>query len=188
MAACPILDFGVMPASEKRTDKAPETVPQQIQNENVNRYLMPHPTTEPSERFKVAALIATEQSGRMVPLPLSVSVVESQIESLPTSEDVEVPPTTYAHGEAKRVVASAYLEIFLANVNLRTHMPPSAIIGTDDMGGILASWTSGNKYLAAKFASRPELRSFIYFEQGAVHQALDLSEQTLSDRLRWLSA
>jgi hypothetical protein len=183
MAACPVLDFGVMPS-----DKAPETDPQQIQNENVNRYSMRHPAAEPSESSKTASLFGAEQRGRMVPLPLSVSVVESQIESLPTSEDVEVPPTTYAHAEAKRVIASAYMEIFSAKPNVRTLTPPNPIIGTDDVGGIMVSWTSGNKYIAAKFASRPESKSFLYFEQETEHQALDLNELVLSEKLRWLSA
>jgi hypothetical protein len=187
MAACQILDFGAVP-TRKRTDKAPETDPQQIQNENVNRYLERSGSVVGWE-IKTGALIATEQSGRLVSLPLSVSVVESQIESLPTSEDVEVPPTTYAHAEAKRVIASAYMEIFSAKPNVRTLTPPNPIIGTDDVGGIMVSWTSGNKYVAAKFASRPESRSFLYFEQQAAeHQALDLNELTLSEKLRWLSA
>ena len=187
MAACPILDFGATPPSGNRGGKA-ETDPQQIQNENMNRYLLRPPSQAKERSTAVSLFEGAEQSVGTTFRPLSVAVVESQIDLLPTSEDVEVPPTTFAHGEAKRMIVGAYVEIFSDKPNQRTRKPPAPVIGTDDMGGILVSWTSGNKYVAAKFASQPEVRSFVYFEQqGAEHRALDLSDQNLLDRLRWLS-
>src|SRR5258707_14405116 len=152
MAACPILDFGATPPSLNRSSKESETDPQQLQNENLNRYVRP-----PSQPRAVSLFEGGEQSVRTTLLPLSVSVVESQIESLPTSDDIEVPPTPFAHVEAKRVIVGAYVAIFSDKLNRRTYKPPAPVIGTDDVGGILVSWTSGNKYVAAKFASQPEV-------------------------------
>ena len=187
MAACPILDFGAVPASGNQSAKESETDPQQIQNENLNRHLLRPPSQRRERSTAVSLFEGAEQSVGTTFRPLSVAVVESQIDLLPTSEDVEVPPTTFAHGEAKRMIVGAYVEIFSDKPNQRTRKPPAPVIGTDDMGGILVSWTSGNKYVAAKFASQPAVRSFVYFEQGAEHRALDLNEQSLLDRLRWLS-
>lgn len=182
MAACRVLDFGVTtPSRHRRKEEQYEVEPQQVQEENVNRYLQRSPDAR-TERY-IAPLDAGEQRSEGTNLPLWASLVENRIKTLPTSDDVEVPPTTYAHVEARRVIGSAYVAIWTQ----RTHKPPTPIIGTDDLGGILVSWTSGNKYVAAKFASQPESRSFVYSEQGVEHQAVDLNEQSLSHRLRWLS-
>ncbi len=183
MAACPILDFGAMPASRDRADRPPEIDPQQPENPDVDYYLV-RQIAEQRERSEVASLgEAVQQSGRTSLLPLAASLVGSQIESLPKSEDIEVRPTNYAHGEAMRLIVGAYVSIFS---HRQRHRLPRPIIGTDDAGAILISWTSGNKYVAAKFAPQPGSRSFVYFEEGAQHQALDLSEQNLLNRLQWL--
>jgi hypothetical protein len=127
------------------------------------------------------------QSGRSAPLPLWVSTIQRQLEFLPASEDIEVRPSSYAHDEAKRMVGAAYATLFLDNP-LPNRKPPAPILGTDDVGGILISWILGNRYVAAKFAARPDSRSFVYFEEGAEHRAVEVSEQSLADRLRWLIA
>src|SRR2546429_9416936 len=112
MAACRILDFGVAPPSTARSDKAPEADPQQIQNENVNRSVT-RQMAEPRERSKPGPLFeVAEQIGKMLMLPLSVLAVAGQIESLPTSEDVEVRPTSFAHLQSKRLVMAAYVSLF----------------------------------------------------------------------------
>jgi hypothetical protein len=183
MAACSILDFGVMAQPRNRADKTTEPDPQEA--EVMSGHVL-RQTAEPEGSTRTTLLQGVEQGGRTTPLPLSVSIIENQIESMPTSEDIEVRPTTYAHMEAKRVIVGTYAAMFSGRPRVG-HKPPNPIVGTDDVGGILVSWASGNKYVAAKFASRPELRSFVYFEQAAAHQAMDLSEQNLLDRLRWLN-
>jgi len=187
MATCLIFDLGIAPQSPqpvRGADREFETGLQQFQNENQQMY----PTNQHQENASEPApsFGASEQSGRTLRLPLLVSIVQRQIELLPALEDVEIRPTSYAYSEAKQTVVSAYAAVF----SDRHHRPeklPTPIIGTDDVGGILISWVSGAKYLAAKFASQPELRSFLYFEEGVEHQALDSNEQNLVDRLRWLS-
>lgn len=186
MAANPILDFGVLAQPAYRGSGAPEPDPRQISGQDMDCDLLY--ALEPSEVFESRESLQTSnQSATAARLPIAASIIRAQIESLPASDDSETRPTSYALAEAGRVIVGAYAEMFSKSSSVSSKTPP-AVLGTDDVGGILASWTSGSRYLAAKFASGPELKSFVYFEQGATHQALELSQQSLLEKLRWLSA
>jgi hypothetical protein len=181
MAAGAMLDFGVAPVSSERSEKSPEADAQQIQSENLNR-LLPEKTAEATSSLEPAG-----QIGKLLTLPFSVMAIASQMDSLPTSDDVEVRPTNYAYLRAKQSVLAAYVSM-LSEKTERIRIPTHPIIGTDDVGGVLVSWASGDKYVAVKFGAQPDSRSFVYFEQGEDHHALDLSEKNLLEKLKWLSA
>lgn len=120
-----------------------------------------------------------------VPSPPWYSAVKNQLESLPTSDDLEVAPTADAYLRAEHLVMSAYASMVSEKVHGNVLATP--VIGTDDSGGIMVSWSARDKYVAAHFGARPESRSFLYFEQGAKHGVVGLSEQSLLEKLKWLS-
>ncbi len=188
MSACQIWDFGTARSSEVDDVKDLEADLQQLLNAKINRNRFRYQPQSRKSSETPALISAAEQTERKAPLPLSVELVQHQIESLPGSEDVEVGPSSFAYSEAVRLVVGAYSAIFSTAAGPRIPKLPTPVIGTDDVGGILISWTQEDKYVAAKFASQPNLRSFIYFEEGLHHEALESNEQALYERLRWLSA
>lgn len=186
MAANPILDFGAIAQPVYRGTEATGPDARQVSRQDESHALL-YPV-EPCEVSESSGPLQTSnQSASAARLPIAVSIIQTQIDSLPASDDIEARPTSYALAEARRVILGAYAEVFSKNLSESSKRPPKPVLGTDDAGGILISWTAGPRYLAAKFAPGPELNSFVYFEQGATHQALDLSEQNLLEKLRWLS-
>ena len=188
MAACQIWDFGTARSSEVEDYTEVRVDVQQFLNVKLNRdkYRTQPESRKPS--ITPDLISGAEPSERKASLPLSVELVQRQIESLPGSEDVEVVPTSFAFSEAMRLVVGAYAAIFAVGVGRRIPKLSAPVIGTDDVGGILISWRYRDKYVAAKFGSRPGLRSFVYFQEGLDHRVLDLNEQNLADRLGWLKA
>lgn len=188
MAACPIFDIDLAPRSAGAANKSLNAESHLMWTEAMNRYL----ADRLQERGNVVevehTLGALEQASGMALLPLPVLLVQRQLDTLPESEDIEARPSAFALSQAQRVVISAYMAALGRESRTRVPRPPGPVVGTDELGGILISWIHGNKYVAAKFAPSPDLLSFVYFEEGLNHQALDLNEQTLAEKLRWLSA
>jgi hypothetical protein len=117
--------------------------------------------------------------------PKWVSAIKQQLQALMTSDDIDVKPTSYAFSRVRASIMFVYHS--MAADKARRESPPAPVIGTDESGGVMVSWTSGGKYVAAKFGAGPELRSFVYFEQGVTHSAVDLSQQNLLAKVRWLA-
>lgn len=121
----------------------------------------------------------------VLPFQLPISMIKRHIEALQTSEDVEVRPAGYAYFTALQTILAAYTVLF-SEKNGRYRLP-TPVIGTDDLGAILISWTAGDKYVAAKFGADPQSLSSLYFEQGENYGTEDLDEFPLMSRLKWLS-
>ena len=114
--------------------------------------------------------------------------VEKQLDSLITSESVEVPPTSYAQIIAKLNVVTAYNLIF-ATREPAGNLPaiPIPLATTDDAGGVIMVWRVGDKSVIANFGAGANRRSFIYSSQHEHREALDMNELTLRDKLLWLA-
>jgi hypothetical protein len=180
MAACQVWNLGSVESPEKvRSGR------NQIEQSSFANDQNPNLAggAEPRLVVEVSSLLP-ELPGQVLrmDLPWRALMVQSLIDSLTTSEEIEVRPTDYAFTRAKHILLSA----LLSSEKARPAVPP--VIGTDDMGGILITWTSGDKYLAAKFGAGPQSNSFIYHEQGAPNPAAEISERNLSEMLEWLTA
>jgi len=129
------------------------------------------------------------QYGRVM-LPLPIQSVADQIGSLACGGEYETPPTNYAQFIAEQIILSAYLALVPKHYESRGsswESPPAPIMGVDDNGGILVSWTAKGRYLAANFGGSQALRSFIYREEGQHHKSFPLEESTLREQLEWLT-
>ena len=116
-----------------------------------------------------------------------LGAVVNELVQLQTSADDEglERPTDYAYGQAAQVIGRAYSTFWLQeSLDYNQLVKPN--ITTDDLGGIRISWQISGRVLRANFGADRERRSYLYFEDGHLHDVEDLGGETLAERLRWL--
>jgi hypothetical protein len=90
----------------------------------------------------------------------------------------------FAYWNAVRLLSAAYGLLMVTTPSY--FRLPRPTLSADEEGGLRCRWVGHQREIRINFAGRPELRSYIYYEQEPVYALEELTADNAAARLRWL--